>query len=68
MCDASLPEKLANELIHAEESAQPKIGAKWAKEQVDELLNKGAPGFHLYALNQSASSLEILNGLRKQGS
>ena len=68
MCDASLPEKLANELIHAEESAQPKIGAKWAKEQVEELLNKGAPGFHLYALNQSASSLEILNGLRKQGS
>ena len=68
MCDATLPEKLANELINAEESAQPKIGAKWAKEQVEELLNKGAPGFHLYALNQSASSLEILNGLRKQGS
>jgi methylenetetrahydrofolate reductase (NADPH) len=66
MCDASLPRKLAYELIHAEESAQPEIGAKWAKNQVVELLNKGAPGFHLYALNQSAASLEILNELRKQ--
>jgi methylenetetrahydrofolate reductase (NADPH) len=67
MCDATLPEKLAYELNNAEESAQPEIGAKWAKVQVEELLNKGAPGFHLYALNQSAASLEILNGLRKKG-
>ena len=34
------------------------------KEQVKELLDRGAPGFHLYALNQSTASLEILDGLK----
>ena len=43
---------------------QPKVGARWALEQVRGLLREEAPGFHLYALNQSASTLAILEGLK----
>jgi methylenetetrahydrofolate reductase (NADPH) len=65
MCEASLPHKLANQLKNSPDDEQPLVGANWAKEQVQELLSNGAPGFHLYALNQSAASLEILKGISR---
>jgi len=65
MCEASLPDNLANQLEIAPDDEQPLIGANWAKTQVQELLSTGAPGFHLYALNQSAASLEILKGISR---
>jgi len=64
MCEAVLPPKLKQKLENTEENDQPKVGSEWAKEQVKELLDRGAPGFHLYALNQSTASLEILDGLK----
>ena len=63
MCEASLPSLLGERLKKSPEEDQPRIGSNWAKEQVEELLNGGAPGFHLYALNQSAASVNILEGL-----
>lgn len=63
MCEATLPSLLQEKLKKSSDKDQPKIGSNWAKEQIEELLNGGAPGFHLYALNQSAASVDILEGL-----
>jgi methylenetetrahydrofolate reductase (NADPH) len=63
MCEASLPSLLEERLKKSSKEDQPRVGSNWAKEQVEELLNGGAPGFHLYALNQSAASVNILEGL-----
>ena len=64
MCEATLPVALRDRLQDSPESEQPGVGSNWAKEQVQELLDGGAPGFHLYALNQSAASVEILEGIK----
>ena len=68
MCDAHLPPELEHDLQLSEESDQPEIGANWALAQIRELLNGGCPGFHLYALNKSKSTLKILEGLGKSNS
>jgi methylenetetrahydrofolate reductase (NADPH) len=64
MCEASLPPELEQGLKTAEESSQPQVGADWALSQTQSLLAGGAPGYHLYALNKSASTLRILEGLK----
>jgi methylenetetrahydrofolate reductase (NADPH) len=64
MCEATLPDTLRDRLQESTEADQPGVGSNWAKEQVKELLDGGAPGFHLYALNQSAASVEILEGIK----
>jgi len=63
MCEARLPNQLEQALEAETKEHQPKIGARWALEQVKGLLDAGAPGFHLYALNQSTSTLAILEGV-----
>ena len=65
MCEASLPGELQNKLEKVEKDRQPGVGTDWAKEQVKELICKNAPGFHLYALNQSEASLQILDWIKK---
>jgi methylenetetrahydrofolate reductase (NADPH) len=65
MCEAGLPSQLENDLESADEADQPSIGANWALHQVKDLLSKGAPGYHLYALNKSQSTLRILEGLKE---
>jgi len=64
MCEAGLPVALEHGLESAPEDEQPMIGADWALEQTKSLLTSGAPGYHLYALNKSASTLRILEGLQ----
>ncbi len=66
MCDASLPKLLHDKLQISSEKSQPIVGSDWARDQVVELLSKGAPGFHLYALNQYSASVEILSGIKSQ--
>ena len=66
MCEAGLPAELENNLENAEEESQPAMGANWALEQIKDLLDKGAPGYHLYALNKSQSTLQILEGLNRK--
>ena len=63
MCDARLPTQLEQDLEAETKENQPQIGARWALDQVKGLLDTGAPGFHLYALNQSTSTLAILEGI-----
>jgi len=63
MCEATLPIELENRLEESAEENQPEVGADWALGQIKDLLNRGAPGYHLYALNKSKSTLAILDGL-----
>jgi len=64
MCEAGLPSALEQGLEAASDDEQPVVGADWALHQTKELLAGGAPGYHLYALNKSASTLRILEGLQ----
>jgi methylenetetrahydrofolate reductase (NADPH) len=66
MCDARLPSLLERQLESQSEESQPAVGAQWALGQIENLLDQGAPGFHLYALNKSASTLAILEGLGRK--
>ena len=63
MCEASLPAPLEQSLTQAEDEDHPVIGSEWAAAQISELLNGGAPGYHIYALNKPQSTLQILESL-----
>ena len=66
MCEAGLPAELEHSLEDAEADNQPTVGADWALGQIQDLLAKGAPGYHLYALNKPQSTLQILEGLSRK--
>jgi methylenetetrahydrofolate reductase (NADPH) len=63
MCEAGLPAELEKKLESTADENQPAVGADWALGQIKDLLENGAPGYHLYALNKSQSTLQILEGL-----
>ena len=63
MCEASLPLSLCLQLEEAEEIDQPLVGSNWATKQIYGLVEGGAPGYHIYALNNPQSTLKILNSL-----
>lgn len=65
MCGASLPEKLVKRLEAAGDQAEvvEAIGIDWALTQIRALLDRGAPGYHLYILNQAKSALAMAAGL-----
>ena len=63
MCEASLPAALEQSLTQAEDEDHRVIGSEWAAAQISELLNGGAPGYHIYALNKPQSTLQILESL-----
>jgi hypothetical protein len=41
-----------------------RIGIRHAAQQCEELLRNGAPGIHLYTLNKSRATIEILEQLQ----
>ena len=59
MCRASLPPALIADMTAAggEGEAAEDAGIRWAVRQIEELLNRGAPGIHLYILNRSRAAL-----------
>ncbi|HEY5487634.1 MAG TPA: methylenetetrahydrofolate reductase [NAD(P)H] [Candidatus Limnocylindrales bacterium] len=65
MCGASLPERLVRRIEAAGD--QPEIieavGIDWALAQIRDLLDRGAPGYHLYILNRARSALTLAAGL-----
>lgn len=69
MCEASLPEELEEQLIAAgdDKAAVEKIGIDWAAKQARELLEKGAPGIHLYILNRAAPTIALMDQLKAVG-
>jgi methylenetetrahydrofolate reductase (NADPH) len=65
MCGASLPDRLIRRIEAAGD--QPEIieavGIDWALTQIRDLLDRGAPGYHLYILNRARSALTLAAGL-----
>jgi len=65
MCGASLPNRLIKRIEAAGD--QPEIieavGIEWALTQIRDLLDYGAPGYHLYILNRARSALALAAGL-----
>jgi len=63
LCGASIPGKFlsALEAAHAEggDEAVREVGLAYAVRQAQELIDKGAPGVHLYTLNKAEACLEI---------
>jgi len=59
MCHATLPPQLEVDLEDARNNpeAMAAIGIQWAARQVDDLLQNGAPGIHLYVLNRMQTAL-----------
>ncbi len=59
MCNASMPNQLEANLQDAGEhaAAAAAAGIKWATRQIEDLLEKGAPGIHLYVLNREDVAL-----------
>ena len=66
MCGASIPPALARDLEAAgdDRARSERVGTAWATAQCEELLRRGAPGIHLYTLNQSRAAEEIFAVLR----
>ena len=69
MCEASLPEELEQQLVAAgdDKAAVEQIGIDWASKQARELLEKGAPGIHLYILNRAAPTIALMDQLKAVG-
>ena len=65
LCGARLPEHVTAQLNELGEDRDGVIefGIDLATRQCEELLRGGAPGLHLYSLNKSRSSLQILRNL-----
>lgn len=65
LCGAVLPKRLSEQLdkLGNDPKAVIQFGIDFATQQCEELLRGGAPGIHLYALNKSRSSLQILHNL-----
>ncbi|MGE4291100.1 MAG: methylenetetrahydrofolate reductase [Desulfovibrio sp.] len=63
LCGAAIPGNFyaALETAHAEggDAAVQEVGTQYAARQITGLLDGGAPGVHLYPLNQSAQVLEV---------
>ncbi len=68
LCGASIPGRFYLRLEEAHDKggadAVRELGIAYAIRQARELLEQGAPGVHLYSLNQAAACLEIVEGLR----
>lgn len=67
MCNARVPGQLINALVKADadggNKAVHEIGVTYARKQIRELLEGGAPGIHLYTLNHADMCLEVMDGL-----
>lgn len=69
MCGAIFPDDLAARLeaVQEDDAAQFQIGVEHAIGQCRELIDRGAPGLHLYALNRSSACEQILEALGFDG-
>ncbi len=61
MCKASIPETLADAMnASAEATDQFKVGLEHARQQKEDLLEKGVPGIHYYVLNKCEAAEHLL--------
>lgn len=66
LCDATIPQPLAEAMAAAEgdEQAEFELGVAYAAQQCADLLVRGAPGIHFYALNKAPATRAVLSSLR----
>jgi methylenetetrahydrofolate reductase (NADPH) len=66
LCDATIPQSLASALgaMDGDERAEFEFGIAYGAQQCSELLARGAPGIHFYALNRWPATRAILMALR----
>lgn len=66
LCGSTIPKTLRTQLEQASANgtSEAQVGLEWAYNQVKELIEKGAPGIHLYILNRSESALKLLEKLK----
>ncbi|MGC4063717.1 MAG: methylenetetrahydrofolate reductase [NAD(P)H] [Polyangiaceae bacterium] len=69
MCGAHVPARLLAQLEAVQDNpdAVRAMGVAHAVEQCERLLRSGVPAIHLYTLNRSTASLEILRTLNAKG-
>lgn len=69
VCEANIPSKLraVMEPVANDRVAQRKVGINYTIELCRKLLETGAPGVHIYALNRSTAAAEIVTALRLSG-
>ncbi len=65
LCGARLPKPLLSRLdeLGDDTEAVTKFGIEYATKQCEELLRGGVPGLHIYSLNKSRSTTEIIRNL-----
>lgn len=63
---AKIPAELQSRLdaVVESETATRELGIDWATQQCRELIDRGAPGIHLYTLNKSTATRAIFERLR----
>jgi methylenetetrahydrofolate reductase (NADPH) len=69
MCGTSIPAELNERLIAAgdDKAAVEVVGIEWSYQQARELLEKGAPGIHLYILNRAGPAIALMEKLQGAG-
>lgn len=63
MSGARVPVKLHEALSEADEATAREIGMRFSIELAKELLTVGAPGIHVYSLNQEAAARELVQAV-----
>jgi len=63
MSGAAVPENLARQLDESDEATAKAIGMEFTIQLGRDLLAAGAPGLHIFTLNQSAAALELATGV-----
>ena len=69
MCGTSIPAELNEQLIAAgdDKAAVEAVGIEWSYQQARELLEKGAPGIHLYILSRAGPAITLMEKLQGAG-
>jgi methylenetetrahydrofolate reductase (NADPH) len=69
MCGTFMPAELDQQLVAAgdDAAAAQAVGIDWVYQQARELLERGAPGIHLYILNRKGPALELMEKLKAAG-
>jgi methylenetetrahydrofolate reductase (NADPH) len=64
LCKARLPDEFIEKLnAQTDEAGQFSVGVEHARKQVQGLLDAGVPGIHLYVLNKSTATNQILTSV-----
>jgi methylenetetrahydrofolate reductase (NADPH) len=67
MCGSALPDALVEQLrlVENDAAASEKVGVEWAGRQIQDLVERGAPGVHLYILNRSAPAISLARSIER---